>query len=223
MGVNKQKKEVKGRKSASYRSSGVGERELQGAMPRKQASHDLYSASSHVPDEPINSDDYDDPGMFKEEQQEIRGVFDDSDLQATRVRQGPFVPDIDGARYQARVSDSSGKAVDHSHGRNSHRAERREVFERRKKAAEDEVLAVIEDQRNGHTFYVSIIDNFRYRGTDYAVMYNYRAEEYQKTMPEIIIMRSYRDSEKQFFTSIRDKSELDAVFDVFYERFQQSN
>ncbi len=97
-----------------------------------------------------------------------------------------------------------------------------DALQRQIKAAEDEVLAVIVDQRNGYTFYVSIIDNFRYKGIEYAVMYNYRAEDFQRSMPEILIMRTYRDAEKQYFTSIRDQKELDMIFDVFYERFQQS-
>lgn len=93
---------------------------------------------------------------------------------------------------------------------------------KRQKAAEDEVLAAIVDQRNGHTYYVSIIDNFKFKGIDYAVMYNYRAENYENTMPEILIMRTFRDHNEQFFSSIRDKKELDMIFDVFYNRYQES-
>lgn len=93
---------------------------------------------------------------------------------------------------------------------------------RRRKAAEDEVLAVIVDQRNGHTYYVSIIDNFKYKGIDYAVMYNYRAEDYERTMPEILIMRAFREHNEQYFSSIRDSKELNTIFDVFYNRYQES-
>lgn len=92
----------------------------------------------------------------------------------------------------------------------------------RYQVGKDETLGVIQDQRSGQTFYISLIDNFTYKGKEYAVMYNYRAEDNVDSMPEISIMRTYRDQAKQYFTSIRDKKELDMIFDIFYDRFQQS-
>lgn len=86
----------------------------------------------------------------------------------------------------------------------------------------DEMLGIIVEERSGQTFYISLIDNFIYKGKEYAVMYHYRVEDGVDSLPEIVIMHSYRDKDKQYFTSIRDKSELDTVFDVFYDRFQQS-
>ncbi|HHU53656.1 MAG TPA: DUF1292 domain-containing protein [Clostridiaceae bacterium] len=85
----------------------------------------------------------------------------------------------------------------------------------------DEILGIIVDERSGQTFYISLIDNFIYKGKEYAVMYHYRVEDGINSMPEMIIMRSYRDKDKQYFTSIRDKHELNTIFDVFYDRFQQ--
>lgn len=93
---------------------------------------------------------------------------------------------------------------------------------RSRRIADDEVLAVIRDMRSGSTYYVSVIDNFQFNGVNYAVMYNYKGEDYDKLVPEILIMRSYRDQDKQFFTSVHDKKEMDTIFDVFYDRFQQS-
>lgn len=85
----------------------------------------------------------------------------------------------------------------------------------------DEMLGIIVDERSGQTFYISSIDNFVYKGKEYAVMYHYRVEDGVDSMPEMVIMRSYRDKDKQYFTSIRDKHELNTIFDVFYDRFQQ--
>lgn len=86
----------------------------------------------------------------------------------------------------------------------------------------DEMLGIIVDQRSGQTYYISLIDNFTYKSREYAVMYNYRIEDGNIGVPEILIMRSYRDQDKQYFTSIRNQEELDKVFDIFYDRFQQS-
>ena len=86
----------------------------------------------------------------------------------------------------------------------------------------DEMLGIIVEERSGQTFYISLIDNFVYKRKEYAVMYHYRVEDGVDSVPEMIIMRSYRDKDKQYFTSIRDKDELNTVFDVFYDRFQQS-
>lgn len=106
--------------------------------------------------------------------------------------------------------------------RKSSAGQKQKKFKDKKRMASDEALAVIQDQRNGQTFYISLIDNFTFKGREYTVMYNYRAEDYAKSMPEILIMRTYRDNDKQYFTSIRDKSELDMIFNIFYDRFQQS-
>ncbi|NLJ71196.1 MAG: DUF1292 domain-containing protein [Clostridiaceae bacterium] len=86
----------------------------------------------------------------------------------------------------------------------------------------DEILGIIVEERSGQAFYISLIDNFVYKGKEYAVMYHYRVEDGIDSVPEMVIMRSYRDKDKQYFTSIRDKNELNTVFDVFYDRFQQS-
>ncbi|NLJ94884.1 MAG: DUF1292 domain-containing protein [Clostridiaceae bacterium] len=90
------------------------------------------------------------------------------------------------------------------------------------KAPSDEVLGVLLDQKTGNIFYVSRIDNFRYNGIDYAIMYNYQAGQKTGSKPEIVIMRTYRDGEKQYFTSIRNKTELNTIFEIFYSRFEQS-
>ncbi|NLM19677.1 MAG: DUF1292 domain-containing protein [Clostridiaceae bacterium] len=86
----------------------------------------------------------------------------------------------------------------------------------------DEILGIIVEERSGQTFYISLIDNFVYKRKEYAVMYHHRIEDGVGSLPEMIIMRSYRDKDKQYFTSIRDKNELNTIFEVFYDRFQQS-
>lgn len=117
---------------------------------------------------------------------------------------------------------SSVKRVPVSHVTNKSRPVSGKPAKKPKKTQDDEVLAVIRDQRNGYTYYVSVIDNFQYNGISYVVMYNYKGQDFDKVVPEILIMRSYRDRHKQYFTSIHDKKEMDLVFDVFYDRFRQS-
>lgn len=86
----------------------------------------------------------------------------------------------------------------------------------------DEILGVIVDQRNGQSYYISLIDNFTYKNQEYAVMYNYQMEKGKLGLPEMLIMRSYRADDKQYFTSINNEEEINTVFDIFYDRFQQS-
>jgi hypothetical protein len=89
--------------------------------------------------------------------------------------------------------------------------------------AEDQVLAILVDERNGREYYVSIIDVFTLDGTTYSVMYNYEPDDGSRSDPEIVIMRSWRDKTgEQAFASITNKKELDRVFDFFFERYTDS-
>ncbi|HHX19396.1 MAG TPA: DUF1292 domain-containing protein [Clostridiaceae bacterium] len=99
------------------------------------------------------------------------------------------------------------------------RATGRESYDR----AEDQVLAILVDERNGREYYVSIIDVFTLDGTTYSVMYNYEPDDGSRTDPEIVIMRSWRDeSGEQAFSSITSRKELNRVFDFFFERYTDS-
>lgn len=97
---------------------------------------------------------------------------------------------------------------------------RRESHQRR---IDEEVLAILVDDRNGREYYVSMIDQFSLRGRAYTVMYNYEPDDGSRRPPEIVIMRSWRDDNgEQVFSSIRDRKELDAVFDLFFQRYAES-
>lgn len=99
------------------------------------------------------------------------------------------------------------------------RASERESRDR----AEDQVLAILVDERNGREYYVSIIDVFTLDGTTYSVMYNYEPDDGSRVDPEIVIMRSWRDETgEQVFASITNKKELDRAFDFFFERYTDS-
>ena len=93
----------------------------------------------------------------------------------------------------------------------------------RKRSIEDDVLAVLIDERSGREYYVSMLDSFPYKGRSYSVMYNYEPDDGYRRDPEIVIMRSWRDDKgEQLFSSIRDRKELDAVFEVFFSRYAES-
>ena len=88
---------------------------------------------------------------------------------------------------------------------------------------DDQVLAILVDERNGREYYVSIIDVFTLDGRTYSVMYNYEPDDGTRSDPEIVIMRSWRDdSGEQAFSSITSRKELNRVFDFFFERYTDS-
>ncbi len=87
----------------------------------------------------------------------------------------------------------------------------------------NEVMAIITDERNGKEYYVALMDSFIYGGREYSVMYNYEPDSSEHVDPEIVIMRTYRDTNgDQYFTSVRDKTEMSIVFEIFYERYIRS-
>mgnify|MGYP003794607627 CR=1 FL=1 len=90
-------------------------------------------------------------------------------------------------------------------------------------SVDDQVLAILVDERNGREYYVSIIDVFTLDGRTYSVMYNYEPDDGTRSDPEIVIMRSWRDdSGEQAFSSITSRKELNRVFDFFFERYTDS-
>lgn len=91
------------------------------------------------------------------------------------------------------------------------------------RASREDVLAVLVDIDNGHEYYMSFIDAFQIQGREYVVMYPYEPDDGNHMTPEIAILRSRRHSSgEQYFLSIKDRRELDAAFDQFYRRFEES-
>jgi hypothetical protein len=91
------------------------------------------------------------------------------------------------------------------------------------RASREDVLAVLMDIDNGHEFYMSFIDSFQLKNREYIVMYNYEPDDGSHAEPEIIILRSERHSDgEQYFTSIKNRRELDAAFELFFRRFEES-
>ena len=85
---------------------------------------------------------------------------------------------------------------------------------------ESDALAVLRDVSNGREFYLSVIDSFPFRGRDYVVMYNYEPDDGNHSEPELVVMRSeFSEIGNQCFYSITEKSELNAVFARFVDRF----
>jgi hypothetical protein len=91
------------------------------------------------------------------------------------------------------------------------------------RASREDVLAVLVDIDNGHEFYMSFIDSFLMKNREYLVMYKYEPDDGSHAEPEITILRSERHSDgEQYFLSIKDRHELDAAFEMFFRRFEES-
>ncbi|HHT44708.1 MAG TPA: DUF1292 domain-containing protein [Fastidiosipila sp.] len=98
---------------------------------------------------------------------------------------------------------------------------RRRSKKTRAGSANDDVLAVLVDERNGREYYVSMIDTLVVDGREYSVMYNYEPDDGSHFSPEIVIMRLYRAANGDLaFSSIINKKELDEVFDHFFRRYE---
>lgn len=86
--------------------------------------------------------------------------------------------------------------------------------------ANDDVLAVLVDERNGREYYVSMIDTLLVEGREYYVMYNYEPDDGSHFAPEVVIMRAYRGQDGDIsFASIINQEELDEVFEHFFRRY----
>jgi uncharacterized protein YrzB (UPF0473 family) len=94
---------------------------------------------------------------------------------------------------------------------------------RNDRASREDVLAVLVDVDNGHEYYMSFIDSFQMKNREYLVMYNYEPDDGSHAEPEITILRSERHTDgEQYFVSIKNRQELDAAFEVFFRRFEES-
>ncbi len=91
------------------------------------------------------------------------------------------------------------------------------------RASQEDVLAVLVDINNGHEYYMSFIDAFQMNGREYVVMYPYEPDDGNHATPEIAILRSQRHTNgEQYYLSIKNRKELDAAFDFFFKRFEES-
>lgn len=103
------------------------------------------------------------------------------------------------------------------------RRSKKNLSSKQARSAEDDVLAVLTDESNGREYYVSIIDVFEFQKREYTVMYNYRSDDGRSKEPEIVLMRSYKDKDgSRYFSSIRNRKELQIVFELFYERYNDA-
>ncbi len=88
------------------------------------------------------------------------------------------------------------------------------------KARKNETLAIIEDVDNGHEFYVSMVDKFVFANRQYVAMSVFDPEASLRDEPEFVLMRfDISDTGEHYYQSIRNKKELDAVFDCFFDRY----
>ena len=91
------------------------------------------------------------------------------------------------------------------------------------RASQEDVLAVLVDIDNGHEYYMSFIDAFQMKGHEYVVMYPYEPDDGNHITPEIAILRARRHSNgEQYFLSVKNRLELEAAFDLFFRRFEDS-
>ncbi len=88
--------------------------------------------------------------------------------------------------------------------------------------ASDQDLLVLEDTDNGNEYYLQVLDSFRMFGRTYICMASCEPETGAHTEPQLVIMRQLESKDnQQYFQSIRDKKELDKVFNAFYQRMEQ--
>lgn len=85
---------------------------------------------------------------------------------------------------------------------------------------DSDVLAVLEDIDNGNEYYVSIVDSFVVADREYVAMSAYEPPSKRAAEPEFILMRfDTGENGERYYQSIRNRRELDAVFDVFFSRY----
>lgn len=84
----------------------------------------------------------------------------------------------------------------------------------------DDVLAVLEDVDNGNEYYLSIVDSFTVDGREYVAMGSYEPDDGTHREPEFVLMRfDIGPQGEHYYQSIRNRKELNRVFDIFFERY----
>ena len=84
----------------------------------------------------------------------------------------------------------------------------------------DEALLLLEDLDNGQEYYLAQIDQFSWQEHVYVALRAYEPDDGAHRSPEFVLMR-YEETQsgEQLYQSIRDPKELQAVFNVFFERY----
>ena len=89
--------------------------------------------------------------------------------------------------------------------------------------AKEEEVAVIVDAQSGAEYYMFQIDFFKVDKRAYTVMVPYTPDRTKQKEAEVVILRSQSAKNgDQLYIAIRDKKELEAAFDVFFKRFEES-
>lgn len=87
----------------------------------------------------------------------------------------------------------------------------------------DEEVAVIVDLKSGAEYYMFMIDEFAIEKKSYSVMVPYEPDRIRSKDAEIVILRTrISKSGDRLYISITDKKELNAAFEIFYKRFEES-
>ncbi len=85
---------------------------------------------------------------------------------------------------------------------------------------EDEVLLVLEDLDNGQEYYLAFVDRFSVHGREYVALGAYEPDDGAHRAPEFVLMRFDTGPHgEHYYQSIRRRSELKLVFNVFFERY----
>ena len=88
-------------------------------------------------------------------------------------------------------------------------------------SVDDQVLAILVDERNGREYYVSIIDVFTLDGRTYSVMYNYEPDDGSRSDPEIVCALMERRRGEQAFHRLQAEKNSPRIY-FFFERYIDS-
>lgn len=84
-----------------------------------------------------------------------------------------------------------------------------------------EPLLVIEDLDKRYDYYMSVVDRFPLGDRDYIILTSYEPDDGRHKAPDFVIMRVLLGTDgQQYYASIRDREELDLVFETFFERMR---
>ena len=103
---------------------------------------------------------------------------------------------------------------------------RNNAIKNKKKMGSDipeEEVAVIVDVRSGAEYYMFMIDEFSIGKNSYSVMVPYEPDRIRSKDTEVVILRSQiAKNGDRIFISLTDKKELNATFELFFNRFEEA-
>lgn len=85
-------------------------------------------------------------------------------------------------------------------------------------------ILVLKDTDNDIEYYMDVIDSFPYEDKMYTVL-SPLGENKKKRKEELVIMETWRDIQSPLglrYQSVNEGEELDRVFSVFYQRYEQA-